>query len=461
MGGAMTDPKDTVANISTLRPEQSIKMRQNLDLSPFCGQVTKALGLSAILTPILASMCLSQIAMAQTTPIAPVSCDPADVISPERMAAHRLFQSITATRVAVCDKRIKDMEALIKAGNKKGAAAIATADPLFYDIMVRDIARQMSTKDESVQSPLNDFVATFVGVVRDSDTTSAKELLTGNFFYKASDAAIAANTIRNAERADIVSTNNHYTDIQSKNLSLYSVLSKQTPQRAIAGGAVANHPDPAGLLTTRGWALAQGDAGTNRRYIAQTFQQFMCVSMQQWADASAPDERIGRDVTRTPGGDFNAFQTTCKACHGQMDGFRGAFALVDFVADGNTGFAQTLSTAPVAKMNQKTTEYPNGYPTTDNSFLNFATGKSNSDQFGWSGTSTNGGFGIKAFGQLIADSKGFSRCMVRRAFTAICRRSPVVGEESQIRSLADQFETDGYHMRRMFENVAIQPNCVK
>jgi hypothetical protein len=300
-----------------------------------------------------------------------------------------------------------------------------------------------------------------VGVVRDSDTTSAKALLTGNYFYKASAAAISTNAIRNSERADLISSNNHYTDIQTKGLSLYATLVKQSPQRAIAGGAVVDHPDGAGLLTTRGWAEAQGTAGTNRRFVEQTFRQFMCVTMQQWADASAPDERIGRDVTRTPGGDFNTFQTTCKACHGQMDGFRGAFAYVDFVTDGNNGMAQTISSTPVAKMNQKSTEYPNGYVTSDSQFVNFAKGKTNADQFGWSGSNYNGGTGIAQFGQLIADSKGFSRCMVRRAFTAVCRRPPVAGEEAQIRDLADQFEVDSYHMRHMFENVASQPNCVK
>lgn len=421
-------------------------------------KLKKIIGLiSIILSVTLFSQSKAQ---AQTLAVNVVQCDPLEVISAERKDAHRLFQSITATKIPVCDTRIKQMEGLLKAGNKKAAIAIATADPLFYDIMVRDIARQMSTKDETVLAPLSDFVATFVGVVRDSDTSSAKELLTGNFIYRASDDAIATNAIRNAERADHIASNNHYLDLQAKGLSLTAVLVKQSPQKTLVSGAVANHPDAAGLLTTRAFGEAHANAGTNRRMVEYAFKEFMCVSMQQWADATAPDERVGRDVTRTPSGDFTTYQTTCKACHAQMDGMRGAFAYMDFVADG-TGFATTYSNQPVAKMNRNATEFANGFVTTDNSFSNFAKGKLNSDQFGWSGTNLNGGFGMKSFGQMLADSKGFSRCLVKRAFTAVCRRAPVSGEEKQIRLLADQFEMDGYHMRRMFENVALQPNCVK
>ena len=71
------------------------------------------------------------------------------------------------------------------------------------------------------------------------------------------------------------------------------------------------------------------------------------------------------------------------------------------------------------------------------------------------------GSGVGSLARMVADSRGFSRCMVRKAFQAVCRRSPLAAEENLVRSLADQFETDGYHMRRMYENVAVNPNCVQ
>jgi hypothetical protein len=137
-----------------------------------------------------------------------------------------------------------------------------------------------------------------------------------------------------------------------------------------------------------------------------------------------------------------------------MDGFRGAFAFFDF-----TNNAQTISTNVVGKMTRNATEYPQGYRIFDNSIINNAILPKNADQFGW--RSSNTAMGIAGFGKTLADSRGFSRCMVRRAFTTVCRRPPLVSEETLVRSLADQFETDGYHMRRMFENVAVQQQCVQ
>jgi hypothetical protein len=118
-----------------------------------------------------------------------------------------------------------------------------------------------------------------------------------------------------------------------------------------------------------------------------------------------------------------------------------------------------MGTNVVGKMTRNATEYPQGYRIFDNSIINNAILPKNADQFGW--RSSNTGNGISAFGKTLADSRGFSRCMVRRAFTTVCRRPPLVSEESLVRSLADQFETDGYHMRRMFENVAVQQQCVQ
>lgn len=396
-------------------------------------------------------------AFAQVTPIAATAPDPQGAISSERIRAQKLFQAITAVRVPIDDSRLVQMEGLIRAGNQRGAAAIATADPLFLDVQIRDLGRKMSTRDETVRAPLSDFVATLIGVVRDSDTVSAKQLLQGNFYYRVDPTIATANTIRQAEQADIVQSNNHYADLQARNLSPAAVLIQQSPQRAFQNNAVIDHPDAAGLITTRGFTEAHAVAGTNRRMVEYSFRQFMCVGMSDWADANGSDERVSQDVTRTPGGSVNTYLTTCKSCHSGMDGFRGAFAYLDF-----TNNAQSFTAggnAVVGKMTRNATEYPQGFRLTDNSVVNFAVLGKNADQFGWRSSAT--GVGIAGFGKMLADSRGFSRCMVRRAFKSVCRRPPLVSEESLVRSLADQFETDGYHMRRMFENVAVQQQCVQ
>ena len=396
------------------------------------------------------------------TPIPAVRPDPSGAISAERTRAQKIFQALTAVRVPIDDARIVQMEALIRQGNLRAAAAVASKDPLFLDIQIRDTAREMSDRDETVRAPMSDFVATFIGIVRDSDTTSAKEMLTGNFYYRVDPAIIATlptnATVRQNEATDILTSNNHYADIVTRGLSPQAVLIRQSPQRISQRvnniETPVDHPDPAGLMTTRAFTGAHAIAGTNRRMVEYSFREFMCLPMAEFADADAPDDRVARDVTRTPSGSVNLYQSSCKACHGQMDGFRGAFAFLDF-----TNNAQRIGTNVVGKMNRNQTEFPQGYVTTDNSVVNYATLGKNVDQLGWRSALT--GNGMASFGKMMADSRAFSRCMVRRAFKRVCRRSPLTQEEQVVRSLADQFEIDGYHMRRMFENVAIQPQCVQ
>lgn len=397
-------------------------------------------------------------AKAQMPQPAQVVPEPNQPITAERSRAHSLFRSLTGTLLPIDDPRLKEMETLLKAGQDRDAVKIATKDPLFYDIRIRDMARKMSARDESVRTPLNDFVATFVGVVRDSDSMSAKELLTGNFTYRADPALTTVNgtqTVRQNVLTDIVQSNNHYADIQSRGFSLAAVLVKVPGQKINVGGTPTDIPDPAGLLTTRQFLAAHADAGTNRRLVEFTFREFMCQPMTSWADATAPDDRVGRDVSRTPAGSNEKYLTTCKACHGQMDGLRGAFARVDFI---NNQVTYNTGAIPLnGKMNRNSQEFPAGYVTTDTTWVNYATVGKNADQFGWRSAST--GTGMGALGSLVANSQGFSRCMVRHAFTEVCKRSPAATDEGMIRAVAEQFESSGYHTRGLFEIVALRPEC--
>jgi hypothetical protein len=385
-----------------------------------------------------------------------VAVDPNGIISPERTQARNLFKALTSIGLPIDDKRLKDMEALIQAGNARDAVKIATKDPLFYNIKVRDMAKKMSTRDESVRAPLNDFVATFVGVVRDSDTTSAKELLTGNYIYVGDPAKtmVAGMPIPADPLKDIVGSNNHYAAIEKNGFSLFDVLIKQQGQMTTDGQNLIPHPDPAGLLTTTDWTTAHAIAGTNRRMVEYAFREFMCLPMTDWADASAPDDHVGRDVDRSPSGSPNKYLVTCKACHAQMDGLRGAFARVDF----NNGMPSYQAAKVVGKYSRNADQFPSGFVTKDDSFINYATVGKNKDQFGW--RSSLAGNGIAQFGAMIAGSQGFSRCMVKHIFNSICKRDPNTGEDTMIRSLADGFENSNYNMRGLFETVVLRPECL-
>ena len=280
-------------------------------------------------------------------------------ISPARARALVLFTGITGVPVPIDDSRLLVMEPLIASGNEAAAVKIATADASFYNIRVADMFRKISTREENILAPLSDLVATGVGIVRDG--ISAKELLTGNFTYQMDPALgytydSAGNPQQiiglppNADGTDQINLaapkflnmmiyNDYYRFIESLNLSLFNVLTRVNGQlvlanRDVAGNGVQGNPvpnpDPAGLLTTRAWSLSTETAGTNRRAVEYSFREFMCTPMANMADASMPDDHVGRDVDRAPGGNVATYQTTCKACHAVMDGFRPAYAHYDF-----------------------------------------------------------------------------------------------------------------------------------
>lgn len=415
---------------------------------------------TAVFAATTLALAVPQFAQGQSEPIfitaARVVPEPNAAISAQRTQAHKLFRAITGVSLPIDDSRLKTMEGLI-AGNKlREAAKVATNDALFYQNKVRDMAAKMATRDESYRVNLNDFIATFVGVVRDSDSTSAKELLTGNFTYQADTALLTAageTAIRMADD-DLIQSNNHYDDIRTRGYSLKAVLKRVNTQRVLVNNTIGDMPDPAGLLTTRGFMQAHADAGTNRRLVEYSFREFMCAPITDWADGTMPDDRVGRDVDRMPGGSANKYLTQCKNCHTGMDALRGAFARVDWVNNNRIRYSPA---AVVGKMNRNADQYPQGFATANDSFVNYSTSGKNKDAFGWRNTLS--GTGMASFGRMLADSQGFSRCMVKRVFESVCKRAPAEVETSAVRSIADDFERDSYHMRNLFEVVALRPEC--
>ena len=113
---------------------------------------------------------------------------------------------------------------------------------------------------------------------------------------------------------------------------------------------------PAGALTTRAWAAAYGNAGTNRLGVKFMIDEWLCTPIDTWKIAGIPDSFVRRDVTREQGGDPSQFQNTCRNCHGAMDAMGGAFAKLDFVNDTFT-FQQN---GVVSKMNKNAQFYPAG-----------------------------------------------------------------------------------------------------
>lgn len=386
-------------------------------------------------------------------------------ISNSRELALEIYKRLAGISTPIDNPVLIEMEAMINANNLLGAAKIATEESSFYNLVIRDFAARMSTREETINEPFNDFTATFIGVVRDN--LDARLLLTGNMFYMGNTQVGVPNNMA----TDILGSNNHFSQLESNNYDYASVLESNPVQRIrTPGNGLVNHPDAAGVITSRTFMAAHATAGTNRRLVEFTMKQFTCNNMEDWADATAPDSRIGRDIDRFPGGEGSKFLTTCRSCHSNMDGFRGAFARFDFSDNfvkyssfyNSGGGVDAMEQNPVGvarKFNQNDQTYPSGYRTTDNSWVNNARSPANVQRFGWRGV-TSTGVGVKQFARAVANSKAFSQCMVKKVYREICRRPVANFEQGMVDSVATSFESSGYKLKNLFETIAVRPECI-
>jgi hypothetical protein len=392
--------------------------------------------------------------------------------------ARKIYERITGTKVPIDSPAIKEMVVFLNKGDLSGAAQVATKDTDFYNITVKLMALQLSTRDETIKTPLNDFVAAMIGVTRDN--RDARELLIGNFYYMGSGANIRSDIVK-----DLLISNNHYADLETNRVNLATNLVRVEGQVIATSDttSVAN-PDPAGVITSRTFMGAHALMGTNRRLVEYTFREFMCVPLNEWADTGASDSRIGRDIDRYPAGDHTRFLTSCKGCHTVMDGFRGAFAKWDFDGMGikhsavnARGAANGYTIASdakgiVSKMNKNNTIFPSGYITIDDSMVNNAVRTQNATLFDWRGVSipqdgvivrapASSGSGVKDFGNMVANSKRFSQCMAKRVYKAVCRKElDNVKDRDLMVRWGNEFEAQGYQMKKLFESIAVKPECL-
>lgn len=326
------------------------------------------------------------------------------------------------------------MEALISQGDFRGAANVATEDPGFYRLTLKQWATRLSNKEESPFPGLNDFSALVIGVARDDK--DARLLLTGNFAYEGS-----AGPKRD------VGNNLHFEKLEETRADLKKDLKLVKPQWE---GFLSS----AGLLTTRAWGAAHYRDGTNRRAVEFTLREFLCTPISSWKETGIAPTYVRRDVDRSPGGNFETFQKECRTCHDPMDAMGGAFAHLDFKSEKLIDFRHAIAD----KMNQNSDTYKDGHAVQNDYWM--TPNSSNHQQlFGWRGPTS--GSGIKAFGRMVADSERFKSCMAERAFREICGRDASAEERaSHIAEVARNFEAGGYKLRRLFEEVAILPGCL-
>lgn len=421
--------------------------------------------------------------------IAPVTVDLNQPVSENLKLARIMYNRLTGINLPLFHPHLKQMEILLSSdstsiANRIKAAQIATNKPVFYNNTIKLFAKKMSNRDHLVSIPLNDFTASFIGVTRDN--IDARELLRGDFYYMADSTKAAVPSV---VIDDMIMSNRHYEQLEKLNYDLSSVLVKVNGQVYYDGASKlipAFNYDVAGVLTSRQWLAEHAVAGTNRRLIEYAFSEFLCRPITAWADNTQPDNFVGRDVDRFPTAVHEKYQISCRGCHAQMDALRGAFARLTFEtnfvkhawvvssdADNDPNNAnnnvniRTMIQVPKGvsgKYNKNNDMFPPAKETQDTSWENYVVGAENAAYFGWSPQSIppkENRRGVKAFGNMLAESKAFSTCMTERAFSSVCKRDPKDFDRTLIENVAASFRSeDQYNLKKLFERMVSQPECL-
>ncbi len=341
----------------------------------------------------------------------------------------------------------------IDAGDPLAAALIATTSPEFYSVTLKNFAAPWTNRDRSVFVPLDDYIATVIGIVRDD--VDFREILHGDVIYTGTGVTPYSNN-----------SNAHYEELESQGVDLQSNLTAST-QSAVTGLPAAA---TAGVMTTRSASRAFFIDGTNRAMFRFTMLNHMCRDMEEVHDVSRTPDRIRQDVSRSPGGDSRVFLNNCIGCHAGMDGMTQAFAYYDFEYDvasdpeaqnGSLNYNDAGEADPVTGTRVEEKYYNNalnfeyGYVTPDDSWINYWREGPNK-LLGWDSALAGNGAGAKSLGQELANTQVFAQCQVEKVFENVCLRPPQdSADRTQISNMVGSLQTGGYNLRRTFAEAAV------
>jgi hypothetical protein len=360
----------------------------------------------------------------------------------DRDKAKRIHDRIAG--VPPSEATLNAMEALVAAGNPRGAADIATQAPSFYNVTLKNMAVPWTNRDQTVFAPLNDYVATFIGMVRDDADFSTA--LSADVTYTVSGSTPAASA----------SNNDHYANAETNQMNLFTAL-QSTTQSSVQGIPA---DATAGFLTSRAAAEAFFIDGTNRAMFRFTMINHMCRDMEQVHDTSLPPDMIRQDVSRSPGGDSRIFLNNCIGCHSGMDPLARAFAYYDF-DNGTADVPGTMrlvfdSSKVQDKYFNNNTNFAPGYVTLDDNWENrWRTGQNS--LLGWNSSLTGKGKGAKTMGQELANSDAFGQCQVEKIFKTVCFRAPGnQADRDKVTDLFNTYKSNGHHLKEVFAEAAVR-----
>ena len=339
---------------------------------------------------------------------------------------------------------LSSMATDIANGQAVNAAMTAMQNDNFYTVVLKNFAMPWTNRAQTQYAPLNDYVATVIGMVRDD--VPFNTLLSADLLYVgAAGQGLPAYSNSN---------NDHYAQLESNGAHLGDkAVLVQTTQSSVTGIPAAA---TAGIMTTRAAAQAFFTLGTNRAMFRFTLINHFCKDVTDVMDASRPPDRIRQDVSRSPGGDSRVFMNNCIGCHSGMDPMAQAFAYYDFVftTDPSTGSLQYTPGKVVGKYFHNNTTFPTGFVTPDDSWTNRWRAGPNS-LLGWSASLPGSGAGAKSLGTELGTSDQFAQCQVQKVFAAMCLRPPSNdADRTQVKTMVGTFKSQGYKLKRVFADAA-------
>lgn len=335
---------------------------------------------------------------------------------------------------------LAQMEALM-ASNPQAAAYIAMDDTSFYNVTLKNFAAPWTNEAQSVFVPMNDYIATVIGMIRDDVDFST--LLSADLTY------VGIGGVVNA--APSATSNAHYEQLEANNVDLSdAALFAGTSQSSIQG---IPSTATAGIITSRAASEAFFVAGTNRAMFRFTLLNHMCNDMEQMHDTRLVPDRIRQDVSRSPGGDSRLFLNSCIGCHTGMDPLTGAFAYYDYDET-----AQRLVYTPGTvqpKYFNNDLNFPQGFRTTDDSWENYWREGQNA-YLGFDASLPGTGNGAKSMGQELGNSYAFAACQVKKVFRTVCLRDAEnQTDRDTFDAIVATFRNSNYRMKQVFADTAV------
>jgi len=331
-------------------------------------------------------------------------------------------------------------------GNAMNAAFRAMDNSNFYNVTLKNFTAPWTNRDQNVFVPLNDYIATVIGMIRDNKPFNT--LFSANIVY-VGPASLPAYSNNN---------NNHYAAMESQGIDMSDTGVLQERLQSNMNGLPASAI--AGVWTTRAAAEAFFVAGTNRAQFRFTMINHLCNDMEQVHDVKLSPDRIRQDVSRSPGGDSRLYLNNCIGCHTGMDPLTGAFAYYNYnKIDDATGSIEYTANSVQSKYFNNDTNFETGYRTTDDSWMNYW--RIGQNQFlGWAQSgpgSTGSGTGAASMGDELANSEAFASCQVKKVFRAVCLREPEdAGDRFQVSQvMVPSLMNNGYNMKQTFAEAAV------